>query len=290
MKHILTFLLTFHCLAAFSQFHIYSGFIGTYPIQLAIHRYSDGVVQAIYAYDRFDTPIIINGQIGHSDLILNEENALGEVTATLKFPALQAEKGKLTGQWISKTSQKKLKIQLTQELEFDYYDEATFTELELIQPYSTSAHYFKLILAKEASEAPQVRGVRIYEKKTDRLIQELELECQLWGLENTYVDDFNFDGIEDFAVFEASYAGPNTSYIYLLRDPESEHYFVSEITGTSLEFDQEKQLIYGHNQCCAGRYIEKVVYKLVDNKMVLVSQTCLEYDEETQEYLEEDCE
>ncbi len=73
------------------------------------------------------------------------------------------------------------------------------------------------------------------------------------GLENITVDDYNFDGIQDFSVFETSYAGPNTSSLYFLYDLKSKKFFKSDFNGVSLEFDMKKKEIFELNQCCAGR-------------------------------------
>ena len=133
-------------------------------------------------------------------------------------------------------------------------------------------------------------GIIIYQKKTDRLIQTIELDCQLFGIDNVSVGDYNFDGIEDFSVFEASYAGPNTSSIYILRKPNSDQYLKSNFSGASLEFDNDSKLIYEHNQCCAGRSHMNAIYKVVNNEMVLVEKKCLEYDDEKEDFIETECE
>src|SRR5690606_33566060 len=163
-----------------------------------------------------------------------------------------SENEEINGRWFKETISKSMKIRLNKLHEFNSYDQTVFNNLEILQPESTNEHYFKLLISKDLDEAIEVKGVRIYEKNTDRLIQDLELDCQFWGLDNISVFDYNFDGMEDFSVFERSYAGPNTSRLYILRDPNSEKYLISEISGTSLEFDIEKKLIYEHNQCCAG--------------------------------------
>ena len=191
------------------------------------------------------------------------------------------------GKW---RQQNKIAITLSKTNEFDSYDSASFNTVELIQPYSMKNEYFKLLISKEQREQMLIIGVRVYEKKTYKLLQELSLDnCQFWGLENIYVEDYNFDGIDDFSVFEASYAGPNTSRIYILRDKKTDTFFISEISGVSLEFDQEAKRIYEHNQCCAGRSHMNATYELVDNKMVLIEQRCIEYDDETEYFIETDC-
>lgn len=287
MRVILITLLILSSTAGFSQVRIFKGYIDKYPIQLVTYSYSDGVTRAIYSYDKHDSPIIINGRQKNDSVILIEYNDKGG--ATLEFSEFKTANKEITGKWISQNKQTIYDIKLTKINEFDSYDSTSFDTLEFLQPYSIDKHYFKLLISKIKREEIRVIGIRIYEKGTDRLIQEISMDCQFWGLENISVGDYNFDGIDDFSVFESSYAGPNTSSIYVLRDPKTEKYFISEISGISLEFDSEAKLIYEHNQCCAGRSHMNATYKLVDNKMILIEQKCLEYDDEKEEFIEKDC-
>ncbi len=272
MKYLLATLLIFSSALCFGQVRIFSGHIDKYPIQLVTYSFSDGDTRATYAYNKHDTPIIINGKKKNESLVLFEKNEKGEVSATLEFQKFQPVNNQIEGRWISQDKQRAFNIKLSELYAFDSYDETTFDKLEFMQPASTEDHYFKLLISKEKEEDIRVVGVRVYEKKTDRLIQEIALDCRFWGLNSITVGDFNFDCIDDFSVFETSYAGPNTSSIYILRAPDSEKYFVSEISGISLEFDSG--LIYEHNQCCAGRSHMNATYKLVNNKMVLINSSC----------------
>lgn len=275
------------CICYISQSQIsYSGYIDKYPVKLVTYIYSDGDARALYAYDKFDTPIRIDGRQTGNKLELFEYSDKNEVTATLKFDRFDEKSTNLTGFWVSKDSDKKLKIELKKD--FDIDSDADFEEKELMQYASTADHYFKLLISKSNGDAT-VTGVKILEKKSDRLIQKIDLECQLWGLENISTGDFNFDSLVDFSVFEASYAGPNTSSIYILRIPGSEEYFVSEISGISLEFDEGSELIYEHNQCCAGTMHMNSVYRLENNNMVLVEQKCLVFDDESGDLIEKPC-
>jgi hypothetical protein len=268
----------------------YKGRIDKYPIQLVTHIYSDGDARAIYSYDKFDTPIIINGAKSNDKLILYEKDAKGVVQAKLVFREFNDTSNNVIGEWINADSTRRLKIALTKQFEIDNYDETVWADRELLQSASTDKHYFNLLISKdEPGNEARVTGVKIIEKKTDRVIQTITLDCQLWGLENVSVADFNFDGVDDFSVFEASYAGPNTSSIYILRHPNSERYFVSDFAGTSLEFDSISKVIFERNQCCAGRSIMTAQYKVVDNKMLLIRKECLEYDEEKQEHVRVEC-
>ena len=90
----------------------------------------------------------------------------------------------------------------------------------MMQRESLKDYYFKLLLTKaKGDHYAQVSGIKIIEKKTDRLLQHIKLECRLLGMGNVSIGDFNFDGVEEFSVFEAGYAGPNTSSKYFLYDP-----------------------------------------------------------------------
>ena len=269
----------------------YSGHLGKFPITLVMYHYSDGVSLAYYAYDNYDSPITINGKFQNGELNLFEKDNTGNNTATLVFENFDKKKEEIKGTWIKSDKSKTHQISLHKDFEIDYGDNLEWTGKELLQSKSTKKHYFKSIINKEkGSYYARIAGVKIFKKKTDKLIQTIELDCQLFGIDNVSIGDYNFDGIEDFSVFEASYSGPNTSSIYILRNPNSEQYLKSDFSGTSLEFDNDSKLIYEHNQCCAGRSHMNATYKVVNNEMILVEKKCLEYDDEKEDFIETVCE
>lgn len=286
--HILTLLLI--SFTAFGQTN-YSGFIDKYPIELVTYIFSDGDARAIYAYSNFDEPIVINGELKHGKLTLNEKDSNGKNIATLIFENFDTKSNQLEGTWKDLNSNKQFKINLTKTFNIDYGESIEWTTREIIQPVSLKDKYFKLLISKSKGDFyAKVSGVKIFEKKTDKLIQQIDLECQLWGLNNISIGDYNFDKIDDFSVFEQSYAGPNTSCLYFLFNPKTGKYFQSLFEGTSLEFDQKTKRIYEHNQCCAGRSHMNAEYKVVNNKMVLIKKTCLEYDEKKEDFIKVKCE
>jgi hypothetical protein len=269
----------------------YSGFIDKYPIELVTDIFSDGETRAIYAYSNYDEPILINGELKQSKLSLYEKDSNGKTKATLTFENFDIKSNQLEGTWKELNSNKQLKIILTKNFDIDYGENIEWPAREIIQPVSLKDKYFKLVISKAKDNFyANVTGVKIFEKKTDKLIQQIDLECQLWGLNNISVGNFNFDGLDDFSVFEQSYAGPNTSSLYFLFNPKTGKYFKSSFEGTSLEFDQKTKRIYEHNQCCAGRSHMNAEYKVVNNKMVLVKKTCLEYDEKIGDFIKVKCE
>lgn len=289
MRIILTLITIFTSLTAAAQIS-YTGFVDHYPIQLAVEIHSDGYANAVYACDKHDTPIIINGALKNNTLTLYEKNRKGAIDAKLIFKKYSTSTGKLSGEWLNHDSTKRLKVTLTKTSEIDYHDNTTWKDRELMQSTATDKHYFKVLVSQSDGGDARITGVKIYEKITDRFIQKIDFDCQLLGLDNVSVGDYNFDGITDFSVFESSYAGPNTSSIYILQIPNAGKYFVSDFSGTSLEFDAGAKLIYEHNQCCAGRSHMNATYKVVNNKMVLVEKKCREYDEEKDDFIEKECE
>lgn len=265
----------------------YSGFIDKYPIELVTDIFSDGDARAIYAYSNYDEPIVINGERKQGKLTLNEKDSNGKKKATLTFENFDVKNNQLEGTWKDLNSNKQFKISLTKTFNIDYGESIEWTTREILQPVSLKDRYFKLVISKAKDDFyANVTGVKIFEKKTDKLIQQIDLECQLWGLNNISVGDYNFDNIDDFSVFEQSYAGPNTSSLYFLHDPKTNEYFESEYSGTSLEFDDRTKRIYERNQCCAGSSVTTAEYKVINNKMVFVKERCFKWDEKKQELVE----
>ena len=269
----------------------YSGHLGNFPITLVMYHYGDGDSRAYYVYNKFDTPITINGTLNNGVLSLFEKVGGRDTSATLVFENFTEAAQEIKGKWISSDSTKTYQVSLQKDFDIGYGDNLEWKIKELIQSNSTKEHYFKTIITKERGVFyARISGVKIFEKGTDKLIQTIELDCQLFGIDNVSVGDYNFDGIEDFSVFEASYTGPNTSSIYILRDPNSDKYLKSSFSGSSLEFDNDSNLIYEHNQCCAGRSHMNATYKVVNNEMILIEQKCLDYDEKEEDFIETECE
>lgn len=257
----------------------YTGFIDKYPIELLTDIDSDGSGNAIYTYSNYDTPIEISGTLKKKVLTFFEKDKTGKNTAKFIFENFNPKDKKLEGKWTDLNTKKELKITLSKSFEIDYGDNIEWKNREILQPVSLKGKYFKLIVSKQKDDFyAKVTGVKILEKKTDKLLQQIDLDCQLWGLNNISIGDYNFDGIEDFSVFEGGTAGPNTTSLYFLYNLKTGKYFESGFSGTSLEFDSKTKRINEHNQCCAGSRQRNAEYKVVNNKMVLIKQTCLELD------------
>jgi len=254
----------------------YVGTVGSAPIELALDGAAAGPVAGVYFYPRFGTPIALSGQLKRGVLTLTEKDARGKASATLTVPTFSAGASQLSGTWRSLVTGKSLPVALT----------ATDSRA-LLQLAALKDSYFKVVLeGPPGGDYSRVVAVKLLAKKTNRLMQQVAVDCQSRGVYSVEVGDYNFDGLPDFSVFESSYAGPNTSSRYFLYDPAKRQFVDSGYAGVSLEFDQKKKRIYERNSCCAGSSVTTAAYKVVRNKMVLLAQHCYRWDEKKQRLVE----
>jgi len=255
----------------------YVGTVGGAPVELALNETEEGQLAGVYMYVKFGTPIALGGQLRGGTLTLTEKDAQGKAAATLTIRAFTAEASQLTGTWRSLATGQSLPVTLA----------VAPVRNELLQVATLKDSYFKLVLADPlGGTGNRVVAVKLFAKKTNRLVQQVRVDCQLQGLFSVQVGDYNFDGLPDFSIFESSYAGPNTSSLYLLYDPAKRRFVNSGYAGTSLEFDAKARRVYEHNSCCAGTSVTSAEYKVVRNRLVLVAHHCLRWDEKKQELVE----
>lgn len=257
----------------FGQQASYSGTIGSAPVTFVTDIYSDGVGTAVYVYDNYDEPIRLEeGKVVKDKLTFTEKDAKKMTRATLTFDNYDAKSAEMNGIWKDAKTGKTLEIKLNKDFETDYG--SSETEGEFIQGDALPDRYFKVAVKGDRAVA-----VKVFEKKTDRLLQTIDVDTQQRGADGVSVGDFNFDGVKDFSLFESSFAGPNTSSLYFLYDPAKKQFFNSGWEGVSFEFDEKKKLVSSTNSCCGGTSITTATYRVVKNKLVTVSETCMQYDE-----------
>ncbi|MGS0626020.1 FG-GAP repeat protein, partial [Ralstonia sp. VS2407] len=173
----------------------------------------------VYAYTKFNTPIALHGVLKQGTCRLVESNTRGKATAALTIPNFTTAKQTVVGTWKNLATGQQLPLTLTR-LENDQSAQDTKAPHELLQVASLPNGYFKVVLTGNPDAlGSQLTAVRLFDKKTNRLVQEVPVDCQSHGLHSVSVGDFNFDGYLDFSVFESSYAGPNTSSLYFLFTP-----------------------------------------------------------------------
>jgi hypothetical protein len=278
MNYRLPCLLTLLCSSALeAQGQVsYVGTVGSATVELAMNDTDEGLVSGVYFYPKFGTPIALGGQLKRGVLTLTEKDASGKASATLTIPGFAAGASQLAGTWRSLATGKTLPVALT-----------AASSPELLQVAALKDSYFKLVLAGQPGEASRVVAVKLVAKKTNKLVQQLVVDCQLLqGIHSVEVGDYNFDGLPDFSIFESSYAGPNTSSLYYLYDPAKRRFVSSGYEGTSLEFDEKAKRVYERNSCCAGTTMTSAEYKVVRNRLVLVAHHCFRWDEKKQKLVE----
>ena len=260
----------------------YGGTVGPAPIELALNSVDDGPLTGVYLYTTIGTPIKLSGTLRRGVLTLTAADAHGRPAATLTIANFTARAARLTGTWRSLATGRPLPLVLGPPAS------ARPGQYELLQAEALPNSYFKLVVAGEPGQDDgRVTAVRRLAKKTNRLVQQLALDCQPRGIYGVAVGDYNFDGRPDFSVFESSYAGPNTSSLYYLADPARKRYVPSGYEGTSLKFDARKRRVYAHNLCCAGTQATRVEYKVLRNKLVEVARHCYRWDEKKDELVEQ---
>jgi hypothetical protein len=272
MRQLIYFIIIFSSISLFGQIN-YSGFIDKYPIEVLVDINSSGNSYGVYVYTAFDDPITLEGNLEKEKLIFFEKDAKGNKRASITFENFNTESETIEGIWKDLKNQKYLKITLSKKPEIGD---------GIIQYTSIDDKYFRIVTDYES-----VSEIKIFQKKTDKLIQKFDVDCRFMGLYCISIGDFNFDGVADFSIFESSYAGPNTSSLYFLYNPKTKKYFESGFSGTSLEFDEKRKRIIETNQCCAGASVTKAEYKVVNNKMILEKERCFKWNEKKQTLVEQ---
>ncbi|MDI9877421.1 XAC2610-related protein [Flectobacillus rivi] len=285
MKKLLLLLSTLWCSATYAQ-SVYTGTIDKYPIELVLNIYSDDEIQGIYVYTSNDEPIDISGSIKNKVLSILEKDAKEKVTGKMVIDKFSAQATQLSGTWTNPAGTKSFKITLTKKYDLDDGEGIAWSNRELLQKATSGNQYFKIVLSKAKDEyQARVKALKVYEKKTDKLLQTIAVDCQPMGFNSVETGDFNFDGQADISLFESSYAGANTSSKYFLVDGNGQ-YKDSGFEGVSLTFDAKTKRITEVNQCCAGSQYTSTLYKVANNKMVKLEQHCFIYDEKKQDFVE----
>ncbi len=261
----------------------YSGTLGKIPIELFMGNAAsdNGYTNAVYMYLKYNTPITLSGSLQKGTLSLFEKGGGGKKTAELSFPNYKADGENLEGIWKSLTNNRKLPINLKLECKIAEDTMEDWSGREVLQAASLKNIFFRIVTSqKAAGEEPYssaaiiVSGINLYEKKTGKLFQSFDVGCGYFnGMNAVTVDDYNFDGIDDFSILEEKYAGSNTSSLYFLCDTSTGRYFDSGFEGISLEFMKESKVVVETNISGGGRDFQSAVYAIENNKMVLIEKT-----------------
>jgi len=261
-----------------AQTSVYSGSADEQTVSFTFYHFSGDYTSALSIGGLSKPPLKFIGKLNERRLtLIGSEKSLGD---TIVFSDFDPSDTTIIGEWKSNDLDKRITINLRKEISFKYYDDQAFENLELLQPESTEEHYFKLIVSQELKNTARVTGLKVYNKVNGALEQEIPLNSDYSVINRLNFGDFNFDGVIDVSIFEASYTGTNSSHIYILRDPKNNEYFVSNYEGVSLEFDYKNKIIYERNSCCMGNEYSIAKYKVENNEMVLISEECFKYNPE----------
>jgi hypothetical protein len=263
---------------------VYSGFIGKYPIEFAIgHVYSTGTgIEGVYLYKKFNNPIPLVGTFNKGCLQFDENK-----TAIISFSDFSTESKSINGLWRDLATNKELVIKLNMDHNFDaeeYSDDPLQTR-DLIQANSLENYFFKLVIRKENEGSDRVIGIKIMDKKSGELFQEISnIDYEyLFEMNSVWINDYNFDGIMDFSVFEQQYAGHNSSQQYFLYNPKTKKYFNSGFEGDNLEFDPTTKTVSAVSREGVGEDGEDkyytAEYKVANNKLVLIKEDSEMHDQ-----------
>ena len=214
-------------ISTYSQIH-YTGTLGKFPISL-IYDSSE----SIYVYENHDTPIILKNNIKNNVLTLIENNDASFVFQDFSH----GTKNSLNGIWKNLKTKKEFNVVLTKV--FDFNQNNPYEKIELLQSASLENKYFKLLISNQEQSIrsikgevvyfPSVVGVRIYEKKTDALLQEFQINCEISSTNNLQIDDYNKDGFKDFSILEVLYA-KSGSRLYFVYNPKTKLFIKSNIS------------------------------------------------------------
>ena len=146
-------------------------------------------------------------------------------------------------------------------------------------------YILQLVTSREKLGDNQWICVQVLDKRTRQLVQEMKLGYSGRG-DSFEIGDYNFDGYKDFSLLEGCGTLDNFYSAYFLFDPETKTFFNSGFDGTNLEFDSSSKTITSSSRCCAGASAMYQTFKLVDNRMILIEQRCLDLVESMEEELE----
>jgi hypothetical protein len=137
-----------------------------------------------------------------------------------------------------------------------------------------------------------VAEIEIYKQKDRALVQTIEPpgnehSCGFPKQQIFIIEDMNFDGQDDFRLFEFLPAAPNIPYLYWFYDSKTVQfkYDTTLAEVTSPEFDKDNKVIssFWRNGCCEhGRDF----YRYDKAALILYERRIIGHDENDKEYAE----
>lgn len=157
--------------------------------------------------------------------------------------------------------------------------------------------YFQFVLKVEAIDSSDrdacfVAEIKIYKQKGGTLVQTIEPlgnehPCGFPKDQIFIIEDMNFDGQNDFRLFEFFPAAPNIPYLYWFYDSKAFQFkFDTTLVNiTSPEFDKDNKVVssFWRNGCCQhGRDF----YRYDKTGLILYERRIIGHDQNDKEYSE----
>jgi hypothetical protein len=258
---------------------VYSGTIGSYPIEFAIGRIQaedSQTINGVYMYIQYHEPITLQGTLVRNRMELIEYDKQNKKTAMLSFDNYNQDRDTISGPWKNYATSKKNEIILQRNCNFDKnLSDSVLNEVGLLQQTSLNHFYFKIFLSNpkdcESNSRGCVTRINVLRKIDGKIYQQLKLESDAFGIAAIEKGDYNFDGITDISMFKTCGAHGECFWFYFLWDPNSKLFFDSKYELCQAKFDTGKKLIY--ENCI----YTKSVYKVVNNCLKVVRQTCYDF-------------
>lgn len=269
MKKITALMTTLLLFTLVARADEYRGFIGDMPIHASIN---DDYDYGVYMYDKYNEPIrwiTYGGSIPSTEKMVFQEgydykHPKNPPRATLTLKTNPINSDQLNGVWTDYATQKNHPITLTR------YAEPAGS----LQSDTFKNAYFRKTCAGESGKI-----VRIFDKKTKQLMVTVDAGGAECRGDEVDVGDYNFDGYEDFSVFDSNFAGANTTKAYYIYHPKTRHYeYSDQLTDVSLSFNAKTKTVTSTNQCCAGSQYLILHSKWQDKQLKLQRKECLKWN------------
>lgn len=231
---ILTTVKTF---AGWYEVYNFTGFIDKYPVTLSFQVY-DGYygepekkhynITGVYKYDKFNNPIRLVGKFDQNtnQLEINELDTNQNITATFSLDFIKNE---LNGTW--KSGNKELEVNLKLKNRLSDIGDEEFHNVEILQSNSLKDFYFVGIYSKKGMNLDaQMTGLRIINKKTNKLLQTLgfeEVETPTGNVMTIIYDNVTTNETNDFII--SNDIGRMGGYLLVAYNPKKNLFFLDPV-------------------------------------------------------------
>lgn len=262
---------------------VYSGSIGKASLELVVVPSDyDTTASGVYLYKKYNEPISLTGTHKGKMLTLFETDKNKNKTGQFIFESYDNRTPHVTGIWKNLKTNASFPVEL--KLLSDVKKSAADSSGELLQCESTADFFFKLIVESIDSEL-KVSGIKVFEKKTGRIKQVINCDCRYFeSCKSLEVEDYNFDGENDFSIEKDIFASANDSRFYILWDHQDKRFFDTGFEGINLIFDSSTKTVREPISDPVTNTYHISIYVIKKNALVLKEKFCQRYNEKVDDY------